>query len=89
MRCLLRVFIIFTNLPGLILGFCFAASAIGQTIRWQDLPLPLQRELKLKQLEEANFEKYLASINQATEARERDGEFDHLIFFALDRKSVV
>ena len=83
MRRLLRIFVISLSLSGLSFNYGFAAQVSAQTIRWQDLPTQLQEWLKSKQIEESNFEKYLATIRQETEVRERDGEFDHLIFFAL------
>ncbi len=86
MRRLLRILNVVVNLLGLILGLCLVAPVKAQAIRWQDFPLPLQQWLKSNQLAESSFENYLASINQQTEARERDGEFDHLIFFALQSK---
>lgn len=86
MRRLLRIFVISINLAGLILGLLCATSVHGQSVRWQDFPPQLQQWLKSNRLEESSFEKYLASINQQTAARERDGEFDHLIFFALQSK---
>ena len=86
MRCLLRILNIVTTLSGLILGLCLVAPVNAQATRWQDFPPQLQQWLKSKQLAELSFENYLTSINQQTEAREKDGEFDHLIFFALQSK---
>ncbi len=86
MRRLLRILVIFANLAGLVLGLLCATSVHGQSVRWQDFPPQLQQWLKSKQLAEFSFENYLALINQQTAARERDGEFDHLIFFALQSK---
>ena len=85
MRSLLRILLIFISFSGLFSNG-FAAQVNTKSIRWQDLPTQIQKWLQPKQLAETNFEKYLASINRETEAREREGEFDHLIYFALQSK---
>jgi hypothetical protein len=83
MRYLRRILALFVNFSGLLL---VAAAVNGQTIHWQDLPASLQQGLQSKQIDEASFEKYLLSVQQQTATREQDGEFDHLIFFALQSK---
>lgn len=52
-------------------------------VAWSDLPTELQRGLAARQLSAQNFATFVASINQQTARRESHGEFDHLIFYAL------
>ena len=55
-------------------------------IHWQDLPPELQRGLEARQLSQQNFEAFVDSINQQTVLREINGEFDHLIYYALQSR---
>lgn len=52
-------------------------------IRWQDLAPELQRGLTSRQLTSQNFPAFLDAIQRKTANRERDGEFDHLIYYVL------
>jgi hypothetical protein len=52
-------------------------------IRWQDLSPELQRGLTSRQLTAQNFPAFLEAIQRKTADRERDGEFDHLIYYVL------
>ena len=54
-----------------------------RAIRWPDLPPELQRGLAAKQLTAQNFDAFIKAINQQTALRESNGEFDHLIHYAL------
>ena len=70
----------------MIVALALASVGLAQerrAIRWQDLSPELQRGLAAKQLAEGNFETFVDSINQQTAWREINGEFDHLIYYAL------
>lgn len=53
------------------------------TITFNALSLEMQRLLAANQITDQNFDSYLTLLRQQTEARERNGEFEHLIYFAL------
>ena len=52
-------------------------------ITFQLLPPELQSWLAARGLAATNFTDFIASLRRQTEARERNGEFEHLIYFAL------
>ncbi len=69
-----------------LVALAFSSISLGQDrrlIRWQDLSPELQYGLTARQLTEGNFEAFIDSINQQTVGREVNGEFDHLIYYAL------
>ena len=68
----------------LVIGNVSCASQyVARTISYNALPDQMQRLLTSHQLTAQNFDSYLVSLRQQTEVRERDGEFEHLIYFAL------
>lgn len=54
-----------------------------KTIQWGDLPEAIQQWCQTRQLSASSFEQFVLSIKQQTTERERNGEYDHLIHFAL------
>ncbi len=64
-------------------------TCVGQNIFakapivYKSLPEGIQNILGAQRLTSQNFDAYLASLRKQTEERERKGEFEHLIYFAL------
>src|SRR5581483_1465680 len=67
------------NCPG---GAPDCAPAV-RAVLFNDLPSEFQRWLAGQKTTSANFADYINSISRQTEERELRGEFDHLIFYAL------
>ena len=67
------------------------AAAVAQgdkrQIRFADIPASLQPWVEAQGISARGFSDHIAGIGRQTAARERDGEFDHLIFFLLQSRS--
>ncbi len=57
-----------------------------RAVRLDDVPAPLRACLPGKGRSAAAFERDVAALNRQTAERERDGEYDHLIFFLLQSR---
>ncbi len=75
-------FLMLIALTLLSVGWAQERVAI-RNVRWQDLSPELQRGLASQQLLAQNFTAFIDSIQQQTARRETNGEFDHLIYYAL------
>jgi hypothetical protein len=58
------------------------ATAIADP-RWPDLPDAIRRVLHSSQIDEATFPAWIARVRTTNAQRLRDGEFDHLVHYAL------
>jgi SAM-dependent methyltransferase len=58
-----------------------------KTIAWDDIPPPLQAMLTARGLDRAGFPRYVAELRLNNEARMRQGDLDHLVYFALQSTS--
>jgi SAM-dependent methyltransferase len=62
--------------------FAHSVAPAAQPITWNDLA-PLQRSLEARGISATSFSSYRDTIRQQHLERIRDGDFDHLIFYAL------
>ena len=79
--------------PGILIAVCIAsmASAAERTgspsttavIRLSDVAPALRERLPPGTTSQEGFDRYVASLDRETEARERAGEYEHLIYFLL------
>src|SRR5207247_7667333 len=63
-----------------------AEAPAKRAVRLDDVPAPLRACLRGKGRSAAAFERDVAALNRETAERERDGEYDHLIFFLLQSR---
>ncbi|MFN7930236.1 MAG: hypothetical protein U0Y68_20390 [Blastocatellia bacterium] len=59
------------------------STTVSRSLQFSSLPVALQQWLATRQLTATNFESYLNQLRAQTATRERDGEFEHLLYFAL------
>ena len=59
------------------------AAAGVRTIGWADLPPPVQARLQTSGHTTATFPAFVTSRSREAEARVREGDFDHLVFYVL------
>lgn len=63
---------------------CLRVDAhVKREIRYTDVPAAFHKILNEQQINETNFDAYVASLNRRTAERETIGESDHLIYFVL------
>src|SRR5712691_10114644 len=80
-------------MPGILVAVCIArmASAAERTetpspkavIRLSDVVPAVRESLPPGTASQEGFDRYVASLDRETEARERAGEYEHLIYFLL------
>lgn len=77
--------LLFCGVPLLWAGRAWAQASPGavRSIRYADLPQQLQGWLTAQGITRASFADYVAEINRHTTEREERGEFEHLIYYAL------
>jgi hypothetical protein len=85
-RVRLAVWLLAVGLAHLNL-FAQTSTRNHQKITYKDLPALLRGLLSERGLSDVTFAAYVASIDHATAEREREGEFDHLIFYLLQSQS--
>ncbi len=52
-------------------------------IAWDDIPLTLRPLLEQRDLSSASFPAFITRVRSTTMARVREGQLDHVIFYAL------
>jgi hypothetical protein len=81
--------------PGLaISGLAFLALSIvaavaARDVVWADLPASVQQALTSRKIDADKFPAWVKEIRAANEARLRDGNYDHLIHYALQSTRVT
>jgi hypothetical protein len=71
---------------GFLLAVATMASivvAAAQPIGWADLPAALQSFLETRGLTSAGFPAFVARVRETTAQRVREGQLDHVIYYAL------
>jgi hypothetical protein len=63
------------------------ADSITREIRWDDLARPLQQILEGHGLSGTSFTAYIAGVRARNQQRVREGELDHLVYYALQSTS--
>jgi hypothetical protein len=71
----------------LLITMMVSAQTGKRLIAFSDIPRELNSWLESQGINRSNFADHIALINSQTAERERDGEFDHLIFFMLQSQS--
>ena len=66
--------------------FTQSTSSIRQ-VSWTDLPVPLQKLLIARGINDATLPAYLIDERARTQARLREGDLDHVIYYALQSRS--
>ena len=56
---------------------------------WADLPVSVQQALASRKIDAARFPAWVKEIRAANETRLRDGNYDHLIHYALQSTRVT
>jgi hypothetical protein len=59
------------------------AAVAAQPIGWADLPASLQSLLETRGLTSAGFPAFVARVRETTAQRVREGQLDHVIYYAL------
>ena len=59
------------------------AAAQPMPIGWADLPAALQSFLETRDLTSAGFPAFVARVRETTAQRVREGQLDHVIYYAL------
>jgi hypothetical protein len=64
-------------------GAAIAAAIAARDVTWADLPIGVQQALASRKIDAARFPAWLKEIRAANDTRLRDGNYDHLIHYAL------
>jgi hypothetical protein len=83
--------------PGLVVyGLAFlalaslsAAAAAVRDVTWADLPGSVQQKLIARSIDAVRFPSWVKEIRAANETRLRDGNYDHLVHYALQSTRVT
>ena len=67
----------------MLLLFTVSASPALREITWDDVAPPIQSLLGARGVDRASFDAYVADVRQRDRARVRDGDLDHLVYYAL------
>lgn len=73
----------------LILGSLTAAALAVRDVTWADLPSSVQQALTPRKIDAARFPAWVKEVRAANETRLRDGNYDHLIHYALQSTRVT
>src|SRR5687768_4235279 len=68
---------------GIVLCGVAHATAAVKTVAWADLSAPVQARLQKSGHAASTFPALVSSLSRETETRVREGDFDHLVFYAL------
>src|SRR5690348_5963485 len=77
---------------GLFLFVLTSLTAAALTVRdvtWTDLPASVQQALAARKIDADRFPAWVKEIRAANETRLRDGNYDHLIHYALQSTRVT
>jgi hypothetical protein len=66
-----------------------AAAVAARDVVWADLPVSVQQALTSRKIDANRFPAWVKEIRAANEARLRDGNYDHLIHYALQSTRVT
>jgi hypothetical protein len=58
-------------------------------VAWSDLPAPIQHLLDARGVREDGFDAYIERIRARTSERLREGDFDHLVYYALQSTRIT
>jgi hypothetical protein len=78
-----------TLLALLSIGIHGATGAMARDVIWADLPGGVQQALASRKIDAAAFPSWVKDIRAANETRLRDGNYDHLIHYALQSTRVT
>jgi hypothetical protein len=78
-----------TLLVLLSIGIHGAASVVARDVTWADLPGGVQQALASRKIGADAFPSWVKDIRAANETRLRDGNYDHLIHYALQSTRVT
>src|SRR4051812_7512482 len=75
-------------LKSFALGMChsallLAAASAARSVTWTELPRPVQVRLQSAVPAPASFPQFLERLNEVHRQRVREGDLDHLVFYAL------
>ena len=79
----------FTLLALFSIGIHGAASVVARDVTWSDLPDGVQQALASRKIVADAFPSWVKDIRAANETRLRDGNYDHLIHYALQSTRVT
>jgi hypothetical protein len=69
--------------------FSLVAALAVRDVTWGDLPARVQQALTSRKIDASRFAAWVKEIRAANEARLRDGNYDHLIHYALQSTRVT
>ena len=69
--------------------FTIHAARVARDVTWADLPVGVQQALASRKIDAARFPSWVKEIRAANETRLRDGNYDHLIHYALQSTRVT
>src|SRR5689334_12857480 len=74
---------------GAALAILLAAAPAIRPVAWSDLPAPIQRLLDARGVREDGFDAYIERVRAQTRERLREGDFDHLVYYALQSTRIT
>ena len=86
----MRPGLVISGLALLVTFAAFAAAAVAvRDVTWADLPVSVQQALAARKISAESFPAWVKEIRAANDVRLRDGNFDHLIHYALQSARVT
>ncbi len=74
---------------GAALAILLAAAPAVRPVAWSDLPAPIQHLLDARGVREDGFDAYIDRLRTQTSERLREGDFDHLVYYALQSTRIT